>query len=80
MTRETKEVAIRGLAHLSLKLILSQGIESLKLVLNQKGEGIDILTNSQIDKSSKNNRAYKNEFYQQTSLSIFKKIVNDYNN
>ena len=51
MTRETKEVAIRGLAHLSPKLILSQGIESLKLVLNQKGEGIDILTNSQIDKN-----------------------------
>ena len=54
MTREIKEVAIRGLAHLSLKLILSQGIESLKLVLNRKGEGNDILTNSQIDKISKN--------------------------
>ena len=68
MTRETKEVAIRGLAHLSLKLILSQGIESLKLVLNRKGEGIDILTNSQIDKISENTRAYKTESYKQTSL------------
>ena len=68
MTREIKEVAIRGLAHLSLKLILSQGIESLKLVLNRKGEGNDILTNSQIDKISENNRAYKTESYKQTSL------------
>ena len=68
MTIETKDVAIRGLAHLSPKLILSQGIESLKLVSNQKGEGIDILTNSQIDKISKNYRAYKTESYKQTSL------------